>query len=154
MVVNTRERKIEMAQAKKGDTVKVHYTGRLTTGEVFDSSEEGGAPLEFTIGEGDVIPGFEEAVIGMNTGETRTVTIPVDQAYGPRYEELVAQVEREYLPRDSEPRLGQQYEVTQDDGQVFNVTVTEVTDTTVTLDANHPLAGRDLVFDIKLLEIS
>ncbi|MRR38361.1 peptidylprolyl isomerase [bacterium] len=144
-----------MAQAKKGDTVKVHYTGKLTTGEVFDSSEEGGnGPLEFTIGEGDVIPGFDEAVIGMTAGEAKTVTIPVDQAYGPRMDELVAEVEREYLPQDAEPKLGQQYEVTQDDGQVFNVTVTEMTDTTVTLDANHPLAGRDLVFEIKLVEIA
>ncbi len=144
-----------MAQAKKGDTVKVHYTGKLTTGEIFDSSEEGGnGPLEFTIGEGDVIPGFEEAVIGMSSGEAKTVTIPVEQAYGPRMEELVAEVEREYLPQDAEPKLGQQYEVTQDDGQVFNVTVTEMNDTTVTLDANHPLAGRDLVFDIKLIEIA
>lgn len=144
-----------MAQAKKGDTVKVHYTGKLTTGEVFDSSEEGGnGPLEFTIGEGDVIPGFEEAVIGMNAGEAKTVTIPVDQAYGPRMEELVAEVEREYLPQDAEPKLGQQYEVTQDDGQVFNVTVTEMNDTTVTLDANHPLAGRELVFEITLVEIA
>lgn len=144
-----------MAQAKKGDTVKVHYTGKLTTGEVFDSSEESGnGPLEFTIGEGDVIPGFEEAVIGMNAGEAKTVTIPVDQAYGPRMEELVAEVEREYLPQDAEPKLGQQYEVTQDDGQVFNVTVTEMNDTTVTLDANHPLAGRDLVFEITLVEIA
>uniref|UniRef100_A0A831UET2 Peptidyl-prolyl cis-trans isomerase n=1 Tax=Geobacter metallireducens TaxID=28232 RepID=A0A831UET2_GEOME len=144
-----------MAQAKKGDTVKVHYTGKLTTGEVFDSSEEGGSgPLEFTIGEGEVIPGFEEAVIGMNAGEAKTVTIPVEQAYGPRMEELVAEVEREYLPQDAEPKLGQQYEVTQDDGQVFNVTVTGMNDTTVTLDANHPLAGRDLVFDIKLVEIA
>ncbi|CAG0964197.1 peptidylprolyl isomerase [Geobacter sp.] len=144
-----------MAQAKKGDTVKVHYTGKLTTGEIFDSSEEGGnGPLEFTIGEGDVIPGFEEAVIGMSSGEAKTVTIPVEQAYGPRMEELVAEVEREYLPQDAEPKLGQQYEVTQDDGQVFNVTVTEMNDTTVTLDANHPLAGRDLIFDIKLIEIA
>jgi len=144
-----------MAQAKKGDTVKVHYTGKLTTGEIFDSSEEGGnGPLEFTIGEGDVIPGFEEAVIGMSSGEAKTVTIPVEQAYGPRMDELVAEVEREYLPQDAEPKLGQQYEVTQDDGQVFNVTVTEMNDTTVTLDANHPLAGRDLVFDIKLIEIA
>lgn len=144
-----------MAQAKKGDTVKVHYTGKLTTGEVFDSSEENGnGPLEFTIGEGDVIPGFDEAVIGMSSGEEKTVTIPVDQAYGPRMEELVAEVEREYLPQDAEPKLGQQYEVTQDDGQVFNVTVTEMNDTTVTLDANHPLAGRDLVFEIKLVEIA
>lgn len=144
-----------MAQAKMGDTVKVHYTGKLPSGEVFDSSEaNGNTPLEFTIGEGDVIPGFEEAVIGMSSGEAKTVTIPEDKAYGPRIEGLVAEVEREYLPQDAEPKLGQQYEVTQDDGQIFNVMVTEMTDTTVTLDANHPLAGRDLVFEIKLVEIA
>ncbi|RNC70686.1 MAG: peptidylprolyl isomerase [Desulfuromonadales bacterium] len=148
-----------MAQAKQGDTVKVHYTGKLTTGEIFDSSEDcdcGGdcQPLEFTVGEGEVIPGFEQAVVGMSPGDKKTVTIPVDQAYGERLDELVAEVEREYLPAGSEPQLGQQYEVTQDDGQVFNVMVTAMDDTTVTLDANHPLAGKELVFEISLVEIA
>ncbi|WP_298269782.1 peptidylprolyl isomerase [Geobacter sp.] len=142
-----------MAQAKQGDTVKVHYTGRLTTGEMFDSSEPGGEPMEFTIGQGEVIPGFEAAVIGMSPGESRTVTIPVDQAYGERMEEMVAEVERQFLPEGAEPEVGHQYEVTQEGGDVFNVTVTALTDTHVTLDANHPLAGHDLVFEIKLLEI-
>lgn len=149
-----------MAQAKQGDTVKVHYTGKLTTGEIFDSSEEctscdcESGPMEFTIGQGDVIPGFEAAVIGMNPGESKTVTIPVDQAYGERVEQMVAEVEREFLPADVEPQVGHQYEVTQEGGDVFSVTVTAVTDTHVTLDANHPLAGRDLIFEIKLLEIA
>lgn len=143
-----------MAQAKQGDTVKVHYTGKLTTGEMFDSSEAGGGgPMEFTIGQGDVIPGFDAAVIGMSPGESKTVTIPVDQAYGERMDEMVAEVERQFLPEGAEPEVGHQYEVTQEGGDVFNVTVTALTDTHVTLDANHPLAGHDLVFEIKLLEI-
>ncbi|BDV41421.1 peptidyl-prolyl cis-trans isomerase [Geotalea uraniireducens] len=145
-----------MAQAKKGDTVKVHYTGRLTTGEIFDSSEASGSagePLQFTIGNGDVISGFETAVLGMAPGEKKTVTIPVDQAYGERVDEMIAEIEREFLPPGSTPEMGQQYEVTQDNGEVFHVTVTGLTETTVTLDANHPLAGRELVFDISLVEI-
>jgi peptidylprolyl isomerase len=149
-----------MAQAKEGDKVKVHYTGRLEGGEVFDSSEcsedECGCdtgPMEFTIGEGSVIPGFEEAIIGMSPGESKTVTIPVDDAYGQRIEEMIAVVERANLPPDMTPELGMRLEVTQEDGQVFPVVITEVTDTQVTIDANHPLAGRDLTFDIRLVEI-
>jgi peptidylprolyl isomerase len=149
-----------MAQAKSGDRVKVHYTGKLEGGEVFDSSEcmedecgcESG-PLEFTIGEGEVIPGFEEGVIGMNPGESKTINIPVDQAYGPRIDEMVAVVERANLPPDLTPEVGERLEVTQEDGHVFPVVITEVTDTHVTIDANHPLAGRDLTFDLKLVEI-
>ena len=149
-----------MAQAKKGDKVKAHYTGRLEGGEVFDSSECGedacgceSGPLEFTIGEGTVIPGFEQGVIGMSPGESKTIFIPADQAYGQRVEEMVAVVERENLPPDLTPEEGMQLEVTQEDGQVFPVLITEVTATHVTIDANHPLAGRDLTFDIRLVEI-
>jgi peptidylprolyl isomerase len=149
-----------MAQAKKGDTVKVHYTGRLDDGEVFDSSDCaeddcgcGTGPMEFTIGEGQVIPGFEDAVIGMSPGEEKTVVIPVDKAYGPRMEEMVAVIGRSELPADITPEVGQQLEVTQQNGQAFPVLITEVTDTSVTLDANHPLAGRDLTFDLRLVEI-
>ncbi len=149
-----------MAQAKQGDRVKVHYTGRLDTGEVFDSSEcresECGCdsgPLEFTIGEGQVIPGFEQGVIGMAPGESKTVVIPVEQGYGPRNEAMVAVVERENLPPDLTPEPGMQLQVTQQDGHAFPVVITEVTDTHVTIDANHPLAGRELTFDLKLVEI-
>jgi peptidylprolyl isomerase len=150
-----------MTQAKTGDKVKVHYTGRLENGEVFDSSEcrddddcgcDSG-PLEFTIGNGEVIPGFDDAVNGMSPGEEKTVTIPVDRAYGPRMEEMVAVVGRSDLPADLTPEVGLQLEVTQQDGNAFPVLITEVTDTTVTLDANHPLAGRDLTFDLRLVEI-
>ena len=148
-----------MAAARQGDRVRVHYTGKLADGTVFDSSEcsDSGCesdPLEFIIGEGTVIPGFDAAVIGMNTGDEKTVTIPVDQAYGPRMDEMVATVDRSDIPADLDPQVGQQLEVTQQDGQVFSVLVTEVTPDTVTLDANHPLAGRDLVFDLRLVEIS
>lgn len=150
-----------MAQAKKGDRVKVHYTGRLDDGSVFDSSEcfeeECGCasgPLEFTIGEGRVIPGFEEAVISMEIGESRTVHIPVDDAYGPRMEEMVATLDRSEIPADIAPQVGQQLEVTIQDGHSIPVLVTEVTEASVTLDANHPLAGQSLNFDIRLLEIA
>jgi peptidylprolyl isomerase len=149
-----------MAQAKTGDKVKVHYTGRLEGGEVFDSSEcreddcgcESG-PLEFTIGEGNVIPGFEQGVIGMSPGDTRTVVIPADQAYGERVEEMVAVVNRKDIPADLVLEVGNQLEVTQEDGNVFPVVITEVAESTVTLDANHPLAGRELTFDLRLVEI-
>jgi peptidylprolyl isomerase len=149
-----------MAQAKKGDRVKVHYTGRLEDGSVFDSSECheddcgcGSGPLEFTIGEGQVIPGFDEAVAGMAAGESKTITIPVDQAYGERMEEMVAVVERKDIPADLNLEVGGQLEVTHDDGHTFPVLITEVTESNVTLDANHPLAGHELTFDIKLVEI-
>ncbi len=149
-----------MAQAKKGDRVKVHYTGRLDDGAVVDSSEchdsDCGcpsSPLEFIIGEGEVIPGFEEAVTGMGIDETKSVHIPVDQAYGPRMEEMVAQVPRTDLPADMVPAVGQQLEVTQQDGSVFPVMITEVTDSQITIDANHPLAGENLNFDIRLVAI-
>ncbi|HEY6873783.1 MAG TPA: peptidylprolyl isomerase [Geobacteraceae bacterium] len=149
-----------MAQAKNGDKVTVHYTGRLAGGEVFDSSEcheddcgcESG-PMKFVIGEGEVIPGFEQAVIGMSPGEEKTVVIPVDQAYGERVDEMVAVVNRSEIPPDLTLEVGGQLEVTQEDGQVFPVLITEVTDSTVTLDANHPLAGQELTFDLKLVEI-
>ena len=149
-----------MAQAKEGDKVKVHYTGKLEGGEVFDSSEcaeqECGCdsgPLEFTIGEGEVIPGFEKAVVGMSEGEAKTFTIPVEDAYGKRNEEMVVAVERSYVPTELTPEVGMRLEITQEDGREFPVVITEVTETHVTLDANHPLAGRDLTFDIKLVEI-
>ncbi|HEX9024817.1 MAG TPA: peptidylprolyl isomerase [Geobacteraceae bacterium] len=149
-----------MAHAKEGDKVKVHYTGKLEGGEIFDTSmctDDGCgcdcAPLEFTIGDGEVIPGFEKAVLGMGVGETKTFTVPVDEAYGPRNEELVVSVERGHVPADMTPEVGMRLEVTQEDGSEFPVIITGVTDTHVTLDANHPLAGRDLTFDIELVEV-
>ena len=144
-----------MQQAKQGDTVRVHYTGRLTSGEVFDSSEgtDDSKPLEFTIGSRQVIPGFEAGVVGLAPGESRTITIPVEQAYGPHNPEQVIEVPRDQVPPHIDLTLGNHLQMSQEDGQSFNVLITDLTDTTVTLDANHPLAGRELVFDLKLVEI-
>jgi peptidylprolyl isomerase len=139
-------------QAKTGDTVKVHYTGRLQDGTVFDTSV-GSEPLEFTLGQGQIIPGFEQAVIGMQVGESKTVTIPVDQAYGPRRDDMILEVSRDELPDDLEPTVGLQLQMNQGDGGIMIVTITEVSETTIKIDANHPLAGQDLVFDIELVEI-
>ncbi|MFW6138644.1 MAG: FKBP-type peptidyl-prolyl cis-trans isomerase [Spirochaetota bacterium] len=141
-----------MSEAKKGDTVKVHYTGKLEDGTVFDSSEDRD-PLKFTVGGGQVIPGFEQAVIGMNPGETKTETVTSDQAYGPYRKEMVIEVDKNKLPQDLDPEVGQQLQVRQQEGQPVPVMVTEVTDSSVTLDANHPLAGKDLTFDIQLVDI-
>jgi FKBP-type peptidyl-prolyl cis-trans isomerase 2 len=140
-----------MAQASSGDTVRVHYTGRLGDGEVFDSSLQR-EPLEFRVGGGQVIPGFEQAVTGMAPGEVKTVTIPAGEAYGERSDELYLKVERERLPEHLDPEVGQQLQMSQG-GQVAMVTIAEVTDDAVTLDANHPLAGKELTFELELVEI-
>jgi peptidylprolyl isomerase len=141
-----------MTQAKYGDTVKVHYTGKLDDGTIFDSSFDSD-PLEFTIGEGHVIQGFEQAVVGMDLNETKTVKIPVDKAYGPRRDDLVVVVNRSQLPADLEPEIGEQLEGRQPDGNIVVATVVDVSESSVTLDANHPLTGKDLTFDIQLVEI-
>ncbi|HEX6133344.1 MAG TPA: peptidylprolyl isomerase [Longimicrobiales bacterium] len=141
-----------MQSARSGDTVRVHYTGILDDGSVFDSSE-GRDPLEFTLGSGQVIPGFDDAVSGMMPGEQRRVTIAAPEAYGDHREDLVIAVERSQLPPDLEPAVGQRLQLSQQ-GQAFLVTVTEVSSESITLDANHPLAGRDLTFDLQLVEIN
>ena len=140
-----------MPQARSGDTVKVHYTGRLSDGEVFDSSREGD-PLEFELGAGQIIPGFEDAVEGMEPGDAKEVTVPPERAYGDRRDDLVQNLERERLPDHLEPHVGQQLQMSQGD-QSFVVTVTDVTDSEVQIDANHPLAGRELKFDLELVDI-
>ena len=140
-----------MSPAKKGDNVKVHYTGKLDDGMVFDTSE-GKAPLEFQMGQNQVIPGFEDAVVGMNPGDKKTFKIPCDQAYGERREELVAQIGREQFPDHLTLEIGQQLQVPQEEGPPMVVRITAVTEETVTLDANHPLAGQDLTFEIELVE--
>jgi len=141
-----------MAAAKHGDTVKVHYTGKLEDGTIFDSSADR-EPLQFTIGEELLIPGFEEAIIGMSPGETKTAVVSADQAYGPYREEMVLEVDRTQLPPELEPEIGQQLQMQQPDGQVVLIKIVDVSDSVVKLDANHPLAGKDLTFDIQLLEI-
>lgn len=140
-----------MAQAKEGTTVQIHYTGRLSDGTVFDTSD-GRDPLEFTLGEGQVIPGFEQAVTGMEPGEQQTVTIPATDAYGQPREDLVFAVPREQFPPDVDPEIGQRLQMQQGD-QVAVVVVREVADEAVTLDANHPLAGQDLTFELELVGV-
>ncbi len=147
-----KRKEFRMSKVQKGDTVRVHYTGKLDDGTVFDSSE-GREPLEFTVGAEQVIPGFEQAVEGMEEGETRSVTIPAGDAYGEHREDLVVVIPRNQLPPDIEPEVGMQLQVREPTGQSFVVTVTAFDDETVTLDANHPLAGKDLTFDIEVVEI-
>lgn len=142
----------EIAQAKVGDTIRVHYTGTLDNGTVFDSSV-GRKPLEFTIGLGQMISGFDKGVVGLNLSESKTITIPADQAYGPYRADLVQVVARDQFPTDSELEVGQVLQVSQPNGQIILVTITNVTDSNVTLDANHRLAGKNLTFEIQLVEI-
>lgn len=141
-----------MLKAKVGDVVKVHYTGKLRDGTVFDTSV-GGEPLEFTLGLGQLIPAFEEAIVGMSPGESKTFEIPAEEAFGPYREELVLEIERERLPAEIELEVGQQLLLRDPNGQAFRVTVTDLDDHMVTLDANHPLAGEDLIFEVQLVEI-
>jgi len=139
-------------KAKQGDTVRVHYTGRLEDGTVFDSSLER-EPMELILGAGEVIPGFEQAVVGMSPGESKTFTVPAEQAFGPYREELVYEINRSLVPPDLHLEVGQQLALRQPQGPSIRVTVTEISESTVTLDANHPLAGEDLTFDVQLVEI-
>lgn len=134
-----------------GSTVKVHYTGTLDDGTVFDSSKERG-PLEFTLGEGKVIPGFEAAVKNMEIGQSRTVTIPADEAYGQHRKDLLVPIEKKHLPKDLEPEVGQKLQMQTASGQMSIVTITEVGENEITIDANHPLAGKDLTFELELVE--
>lgn len=142
-----------MTQAKNGDTVKVHYTGRFEDGTEFDSSK-GSDPLEFTLGDNQVIKGFEDAVLGMTPGDEISVTIPAENAYGDHQPDMVATVPLDQFPDDFKPSIGQQIEVRKDENTTFLLVVTEIGDDDVTLDANHPLAGKNLTFDIELVEIA
>lgn len=141
-----------MAQAENGRTVRVHYTGKLADGSVFDSSN-GRDPLEFQVGSGQVIPGFDSAVAGMTPGESRTVRIPPEQAYGERREELLLKVDRSQFPDGANPEPGQQFQMSQQGGQSFVVNVAEVDGDQIVLDANHPLAGEELTFELELVEV-
>ncbi|MBV9986238.1 MAG: peptidylprolyl isomerase [Chitinophagaceae bacterium] len=141
-----------MQQVKKGDTIKVHYHGKLNDGSTFDSSE-GREPLEFEVGGGMVIPGFDSGVTGMTVGEKKTIVIPADEAYGQKQEEMIMEFPRDRFPPDMVPEVGMQLNMSNGSGQNFPVTIAEVGDEAVLLDANHPLAGQDLTFDLELVEI-
>ncbi|MBT9439763.1 MAG: peptidylprolyl isomerase [Desulfobacterales bacterium] len=141
-----------MAQVQDGDTVMVHYTGKLDNGTVFDTTTNRD-PLQFRIGEGQIIPRFEQAMIGMEPGEAKIIEISADEAYGLHYDELILTVDRNVFSKDAQPEVGRQFEVHRPDSQSIVAMVTDVTESGATLDANHPLAGKDLIFDVQLLEI-
>jgi peptidylprolyl isomerase len=141
-----------MNQAKSGDTVRIHYTGKLSDGTEFDSSA-GRDPLEFSLGSGNVIPGFDNAVDGMSVGDEKTVTIPPEQAYGPKHEQLIQDVPKKALPAELAPEVGMRLQSRTPDGRTMHLVVTDVADDSITVDGNHPLAGEDLTFDIKLVAI-
>jgi FKBP-type peptidyl-prolyl cis-trans isomerase 2 len=141
-----------MAQAKEGDTVRVHYSGFFEDGSIFDSSLKR-EPFEFTIGQGMVISGFENAVIGMQQGETETVAISPENAYGLYRNDLVVIIPKAQVAKDIDPEIGMRLQLRSPEGAITDVMVTEVTEENVTLDANHPLAGKNITFEIKLLEI-
>ncbi|MBI4685747.1 MAG: FKBP-type peptidyl-prolyl cis-trans isomerase [Nitrospirae bacterium] len=141
-----------MAKVKEGDTVRVHYTGRLEDGTVFDSSEED-SPLEFTIGKSDLIKGFEQGVLGMSAGESKTIRIQAEDAYGSHKQGMVFEFQKHKAPENFNPEIGQQVNMHRADGQLVAVTVVGKSDTSFTMDCNHLLAGKNLVFDIKLVEI-
>ena len=142
-----------MSQAKSGDTVKIHYTGTLDDGTEFDSSA-GREPLEFALGGGQVIPGFDSAVDGMAVGDSKTVTIPPGEAYGERHDHLVQEVPKTELPQDMKPEVGMQVQSQSPEGQIMNLIVTEVAAKSITVDGNHALAGQALTFAIELVEIA
>jgi FKBP-type peptidyl-prolyl cis-trans isomerase 2 len=142
-----------MAQARHGDTVKVHYTGKLDDGSVFDTSQ-GDEPLSFKLGADQVIPGFEELVLGMSPGEKRSAKIACENAYGPHREELILEIEREKMPEGMDPEVGHVLEIGHPSGMKLQALIVSLTEELITLDANHPLAGKALTFEVELLEIT
>ena len=141
-----------MAQVKNGDTVKVHYHGRLTDGTTFDTSE-GRGPLQFEVGAQQVIKGFDEGVLGMAVGDKKTINIPAEDAYGETSPDKMIEFPRAQFPPDMTPEVGMQLSLRSQDGHDFPVVISEVKDEVVVLDANHPLAGKDLIFDVEVVEI-
>ncbi len=143
-----------MSIAQEGNTVKVHYTGKLTDGTVFDSSYQRNEPIEFTLGQKNMIAGFEQAVAGMSVGDTKTAEIPASEAYGEKKEEMMLNVPKAEVPEGLKPEVGQQLAMQDNNGQQVPVTVAEVSDDGIVLDANHPLAGKNLIFELELVEVS
>ena len=141
-----------MSQIKKDNTVKVHYTGKLTNGEVFDSSA-GREPLEFTVGAGQMIPGFENGILDMKLNEKKTIEIP-SEAYGERRDELLQEVPKSQLPEEIKPEVGMPLMAQLPDGGQQQLVIAEVREESIVVDANHPLAGKDLVFDVEVVEIN
>ena len=142
-----------MSQVKNNDTVKVHYTGKLEDGQVFDSSIERGEPLQFTVGQGQIIPGFEKGIIDMKVNEKKTVNIPKAEAYGETNEQLIQEVPKSQLPQDMKPEIGMGLVSDGPNGQKMNLIVKDVKQDSIVVDANHPLAGKDLIFDLEVVEI-
>ena len=141
-----------MAQVKSGDKIKVHYHGKLSDGETFDSSE-GRDPLEFEVGSGMVIKGFDDGVTGMSVGEKKTIQIPFADAYGPINPEMIIEMPKDRFPEDLELGIGMPLMMSDQQGQQFQVKIVEIKEEAVMLDANHHLAGKDLTFDLELVEI-
>ena len=141
-----------MSLVKENDTVKVHYTGKLADGQVFDSSE-GKDPIEFTLGQGQLIPGFEKGLIDMKLNEKKTINIPKDEAYGDSREDLVQEVQKSELPEEIKPEVGMGLVSKSQDGREMNLVIAEVKEESIVVDGNHPLAGKDLVFDLEVVEI-
>ena len=141
-----------MAQAKEDDTVRVHYTVKLDKDTIVGSTKDQ-EPLQFTLGKGQVLPGFEQAVVGMNSGESKTVLVTADQAFGPYLDEMVVVVDRGRLPEEINPKEGNRIQLQSRSGETVTVTVMDVSESTVTIDGNHPLAGKDLIFDIEFIEV-
>ncbi|WP_405605051.1 peptidylprolyl isomerase [Polaribacter sp. Asnod1-A03] len=141
-----------MSQVKENNTVKVNYTGKLSDGQIFDTSE-GKEPIEVTLGQGQLIPGFEQGLIDMKLNEKKTISITKDEAYGDVNEALIQEVDKANLPQDMEPKVGMGLVSKTPDGQEMNLMIVEVKEESVVIDGNHPLAGRDLVFDLEVVEI-
>jgi FKBP-type peptidyl-prolyl cis-trans isomerase SlpA len=141
-----------MSQVKQNDTVRVHYTGKLTDGQIFDSSLER-EPIEFTMGQGQLIPGFEKGLLDMKVNEKKTIEIPSEEAYGAPREELVQEVDKNQLPDEIKPEPGMGLVSKSPDGREMNLVVKEVKEDTIVVDGNHPLAGKDLIFDLEVVEI-
>ena len=139
-------------EAKNGNQVKVHYHGRLQDGTTFDSSE-GRSPLEFEVGAGQVIKGFDDGVVGMKEGDKKTIHIPVEEAYGEKSDDMIIEFPKEQFPPDMKPEVGMQLNLRGQDGRNFPVVISDVKDDVVVLDGNHPLAGKDLIFDIEMVEV-